>query len=215
MTSKYTETKSKNHDPKHNLIYSLLLIIPVISLMLPLIFNRTFVQAYVAITISIIINIIVFIIIIKKFKKLKELNILGTIIIWIARLQIILNILFFSMLIHPIFNGTRTPSGGIVKNITYVTYDDTCPYCEKSKQNLNRAVVVYNQTHRNKVKMIDLRSDKPISKEVTKYIKYKGSIIRMDKNGTVKTKVYTKGDKHGPIETSNSEIYELLQEISR
>lgn len=211
MTSKYTETKSKNHDPKPNLIYSLLLIIPVISLMLPLIFNHTFVQAYIAITISIIINIIVFYIIIKK---LKPLNTLGTIIIWLARVQIILNILFFSMLIHPIFNGTRTPSGELVKNTTYVTNDDTCPYCAKSKQNLNRVVFVYNQTHRNKVKMIDLQSDKPISKEVTKYIKYKGSIVRMDKNGTVKTEIYTKGDKHGPIETSNSEIYELLQEIS-
>ena len=42
MTSKYTETKSKNHDPKHNLIYSLLLIVPVISLMLPLILILTF-----------------------------------------------------------------------------------------------------------------------------------------------------------------------------
>ena len=212
MTSKYTETKSKNHDPKHNLIYSLLLIVPVISLMLPLIFNRTFVQAYVAITISIIMNIIIYYIIIKK---LNPINTLDTIVIWMARVQIIFNILFFSILIHPIFNGTRTPSGGLEKNVTYVTYDDTCPYCEKSKQNLNRVVFVYNQSHRNEVKMIDLNSDKPISKEVTKYIKYKGSIIRMDKNGTVKAKVYTKGDKHGPVEASNSEIYELLQEISR
>lgn len=212
MTSEYTETQPKKHNQNNRLIYSLLLITQIISLMLPLIFNHTFVQASVAITVSIIMNIITYYIIIKK---LNPTNTLDTIVIWMARVQIILNILFFSILIHPIFNGTRTPSGGLEKNVTYVTYDDTCPYCEKSKQNLNRVVFVYNQSHRNKVKMIDLNSDKPISKEVTKYIKYKGTIVRMDKNGTVKTKVYTKGDKHGPVETSNSEIYELLQEISR
>ena len=210
MESEYKETKLKNHEL--SLSYSLLFIIPIMSLMLPLIFNHTFVQAYVAITISIIINIIVYYIIIKNSNSL---NTLGIIIIWLARAQIVLNILFCLMLIHPIFNGTGTPSGGLVKNTTYVAYDDTCPYCAKSKTNMNRAVFAYNQTHRNKVKMVDLRSDKPISKEVTKYIKYKGSIVHMDKKGTVKTKVYTKGDKHGPIAASNSEIYELLREISR
>ena len=212
MESEYKETKLKNHNLTRNLSYSLLLIMPVMSLILPLIFNHTFVQAYVAITISMIMNIIVFYIIIKNSNSL---NTLGIIIIWLARAQIVLNILFCLMLIHPIFNGTGTPSGGLVKNTTYVAYDDTCPYCAKSKPNMNRAVFVYNQTHRNKVKMIDLKSDKPISKEVTKYIKYKGSIVHMNKYGTVKTKIYTKGDKTGPIAASNSEIYELLREISR
>lgn len=210
MESEYKEIKLKNHEL--SLSYSLLFIIPIMSLKLPLIFNHTFLQAYVAITISMIINIIAYYIIIKNSNSL---NTLGIIIICLARAQIILNILFCLMLIHPIFNGTGTPSGGLVKNTTYVAYDDTCPYCAKSKPNMNRAVFVYNQTHRNKVKMIDLRSDKPISKEVTKYIKYKGSIVHMNKNGTVKTKVYTKGDKHGPIAASNSEIYELLRDISR
>lgn len=80
---------------------------------------------------------------------------------------------------------------------------------------MNRAVLVYNQTHLNKIKLIDLESNKPISKEVKQYIKYNGSIIHVDSHHNVTTSLYTKGDKNGPLVASNTEIYNSLKEISR
>lgn len=204
--------KKKQTDIPHILVYNLsfYLLIIFVSL-LPFLFNHTFVSAYVSITISIIVTTILFYLAIRK---LYSLNKIGKIAIWVVRGLLTVNVLFYLMLLYPVFTP-QTPSGTLQKNTTYITYDETCPYCEKSKVNMNRAVLIYNQTHQHKVKVIDLNSKKPISNEVKQYIEYKGSIIRKNSDGTFDTKIYTKGDKHGPVAASNSEIYELIENLSR
>lgn len=206
-------TKKEQTDKYHILAYNLLFILLIIFVsILPFIFNHTFVSAYTSITISVIVTTILFYIAIQNAYSLNKI---GKIAIWAMKGLLTLNILFYLMLLYPVFNATRTPSGALKENTTYITYDEKCPYCEKSKVNMNRAIIVYNQTHKNKVKLIDLNSKKPISSEVKQYIKYKGSIIRKNEDGTFKTKVYTKGDNNGPVAASNSEIYDLIKNISR
>lgn len=206
-------TKKKQTDNSHTLAYDLLFVLLIIFVsILPFIFNHTFVSAYAAITISVIVTTILLYIVIRN---VYSLNKIGKTTIWVVRGLITLNILFYLMLLYPVFYATGTPSGALKENTTYITYDEKCPYCEKSKVNMNRAVIVYNQTHKDKVKLIDLNSNKPISSEVKQYIKYKGSIVRKNEDGTFKTKIYTKGDANGPVTSSNSEIYELVKNISR
>lgn len=204
-------TKKAQTYNSRTLVYSLLFAIILVSIV-PYIFNQTFVSAYAAITISVIVTTILFYIVLRN---VYPLNKIGKIVIWIIRGVITLNILSYLMLLYPVFYVTGTPSGPFKENTTYIAYDDTCPYCEKSKVNMNRAVLVYNKTHTNKVKLIDLNSTKPISREVIKYLAYKGSIVRKNEDGTVKTKLYTKGDENGPVAASTREIYDLIQDFSR
>ena len=178
---------------------------------LPYNFNKTFTTAYIATIISIFMFIFFYMVLVtvnERYKVHKSIIIL-------LKALLISYIALAVLVIFPFININPTPNGNLEATKTYVTFEKDCPYCEISKINMRRAVKVYNKTHDKTISVINLSSNKPISKEVKKYIKYKGSIVHVNKDGNVTSTKYTKGNEHGPIEPTNSEIYNLLTEINR
>lgn len=91
---------------------------------------------------------------------------------------------------------------------TYVTYDMTCPYCKKAHTQLIAATNLYNQTHKNQIKIVDISKDSNLVKKLKSQIDYKGTIINT-KTGE-QAKYTLKNSKNDPETPSIEYVWQIL-----
>ena len=99
------------------------------------------------------------------------------------------------------------------QDTTYVTYDMTCPYCKKAHTQMIAATNLYNQTHKNQIKIVNIQKDSDLVKKVKAQIKYKGTIINTK---TGKQATYTlKNSKNDPESPSIGYVWKILNKTAK
>lgn len=128
---------------------------------------------------------------------------------WISILGLISVVISF-IAISPINYQVNTQYN---QGTTYVTYDMTCPYCKKAHTQLIAATNLYNQTHKNQIKIVDIRKDSNLVKKLKSQIKYKGTIINTK---TGKQSTYTlKNSKNDPKTPSIGYVWKILNDNAK
>lgn len=92
----------------------------------------------------------------------------------------------------------------------YIAYDHDCPYCRAAHGNMQKAVSVYNMTHKNKANVINLDGKDELSKSVKHYVAHRGVTVTMKKNNKSIERIYTQGNNQGPLTPSASHIYNTI-----
>lgn len=124
----------------------------------------------------------------------------------------VIQIISFALMIFPLTFLTPSATSINKNNVTYITYSPTCPYCELAHRSMLRAVNVYNATHIDTIKLINIDKNTKVSNEIKDYIQYKGTIIRFN-HGKISQTQYTLGDSKGPVKPSASYIYNELNSM--
>lgn len=118
-----------------------------------------------------------------------------------------LGLLPIFMLLPFNFGNTTTISGD-----NYVTYAPSCPYCTRAHNSMLASVNLYNQTHSNKIKLINLDEESDAASEIRKHIAFKGTAVNLkDLQGQ---KLYTAKDANGkPAKPKVNQVWEIINQV--
>lgn len=195
--------KKKNINSPIPIILFILLIL--LTTWIPNLFNGSYLLALGVVIITDIILIILMLSLIKTYKGwLRNVLFVG----FAIQIVSVIFMLFPITLLSPTANTSKEHQS----NITYVTYSPTCPYCEIAHTNMLRAVAVYNATHGDTIRLINVDKSTKVTKDVLDYIQYKGTIIRFNGNKATQSQ-YTLGNSKGPVNPSAAYIYKELTSI--
>ena len=117
-------------------------------------------------------------------------------------------------LLFPFYRIAPQPAGNLKEGTTYVVYREDCGFCQVANRNFNRAYAVYNATHGDTIRIIDMSRPTAAAQEVLDHVDHIGTIVYIDEVGEVHTDYYTlAGDTGKPIEPPVEYIYQTLKQI--
>lgn len=117
-------------------------------------------------------------------------------------------------LTHPVNIYTANESHDPEPETIYVTHNTECEYCNASYRNMLRAVRGYSQGHIAKIQVVNLNDDTRLAKKLNELVDHYGSIVKIDKNGTLHEVMYTTADKdENPISNTPTDIYNRIAKV--
>lgn len=214
-----------NQQIKHTLHSLVPLFLLLLASLIQWIFNKSYIQAIVTGTLySFALMYITWVIIqaTKKiytrrheFKKsisylfLGVLVTLSTVMVGVTGLQVL-------QMVHPINIYTVSEDNDPEQGVIYVTHNTECEYCNVSKESMLRAVRAYGQGHPTKVRVVNLHNDTKLAKKLDEMVDHYGSIVKIDKDGTLHETMYTLSDLDGnPVPNTPGDIYERMVKVSK
>lgn len=124
--------------------------------------------------------------------------------------SIVVQIVALINVIFPFYLPDQNSNSKLLSNTTYVTYSPECPYCKVSHMQMARSVQAYNETHVDKVVLVNLDKKDRTATSLKKMIPHMGEVVRIDKRGVLSQHVYTVGNKKGPVAPSTDYVYGLI-----
>ena len=127
---------------------------------------------------------------------------------------IAVQVVAFINVIFPFYLPDQNSNSKLLPDTTYVTYSSACPYCTISHMQMARSVQAYNQTHVDKVVLVNLDKNDTTATSLKKLIPHSGEAVRIDKHGVLSQHVYTVGNKKGPVAPSTDYVYGLIESLN-
>lgn len=197
-------------------------IVAVIAVhIIQLLFNKTYVWTIITETLSLFAVVYIACTLIYLTTKIYKLRWLISkpslyIVLAIASLfSVVDSGLQASQLASPINIYTGTEDVDPETDTIYVTHNTECEYCKASYHNMIRAVRSYSDSHLSKIQVVDLHDNTNLANKLNNLVDHNGSIVRIDKNGTLHEIMYTTADKDGnPIPNTPNDIYNRIMKVS-
>lgn len=134
----------------------------------------------------------------------------------VAYTGLVLSFLFIASLFSPLnVKNTLAKTKTYQDNQIYLSYSPNCKYCTKAKRSVNKAVKMYNTTHKRHVKLINLADeDNPLVQKAGNYIQYNGSIFKIKPNGDSTVVLYAASPLGKIKDPGPSEIYKKIIQVA-